>query len=226
MIHATASGGVPDLDDGRLRVLRDQLLRRAADQDLRLVHDDQAVAKLRRLFHVVGREQDRHAAALELADFLPEDVARLRVEAGGRLVEDEHPGFVEKSSREHESALHAARKRHDGRVPLLAKGDEVEQLVGAAGGLVGRDTEIAAVDDEILRTVKSGSRLSSCGQIPARALDVARVGPDVQPQNLLPSRTSPAEAVDHLHRRGLARPVRAEKAEALPSRTSKDTCPR
>ena len=62
---------------------------RALGDDLRLVHDDEPVAQLLGLVHVVGREDERHAALLEPVQAVPQQVAGLRVEAGRRLVEEQ-----------------------------------------------------------------------------------------------------------------------------------------
>ena len=62
---------------------------------LRLVHDHQAVAQLLRLVHVVGGQDERHALLLEAVEAVPEQVPRLRVEAGGGLVEQQQVGLVD-----------------------------------------------------------------------------------------------------------------------------------
>ena len=77
----------PQLGDLAGGVLLDELARRPLGHDLRLVHDDEPVAQLLRLVHVVGRQDERHALLLEPVEALPEQVARLGVEAGRGLVE-------------------------------------------------------------------------------------------------------------------------------------------
>ena len=78
----------PELDDLPLDEPLDQLARGALRDDLRLVHDHEPIAELLRLVHVVRREDERHALLLEAVEAVPERVPRLRVEAGGRLVEE------------------------------------------------------------------------------------------------------------------------------------------
>ena len=58
-------------------------------------------------------------AALELVDQVPELAARLRVEAGGRLVEEEQLGIADQRAGEREPLLLPARQRADARVALL-----------------------------------------------------------------------------------------------------------
>ena len=76
----------------------------------RLVHDHEPVAQLLRLVHVVGRQHERHAALLEPVQPIPQQVARLRVEAGGRLVEEQELRLVDQAARDRQAPLHAARQ--------------------------------------------------------------------------------------------------------------------
>ena len=54
-----------------------------------MVDDRDPVAELVGLLHVVRGEEDRLALGVELAEDLPQRDAALRVEAGGRLVEEQ-----------------------------------------------------------------------------------------------------------------------------------------
>ena len=66
-----------------------ELLRRAEREQLAVVDDREPVAELVGLFHVVRGEEDGLAVAVQLAEDLPQRDATLRVEAGGRLVEEQ-----------------------------------------------------------------------------------------------------------------------------------------
>ena len=61
------------------------------------VHDHEAVAQLLGLFHVVRREHGGDALPLQLVEALPQQVPRLRVEAGGGLVEQQQLGLVDRA---------------------------------------------------------------------------------------------------------------------------------
>ena len=100
----------PQLEDLARRVLRDQLARRAVRDDLAAVHHDEPVAELLGLVHVVRRDHERHALGLQPVEPLPDEVARLRVEARRRLVEDQHVGLGDQRPRDREPALHAPRE--------------------------------------------------------------------------------------------------------------------
>src|ERR1043166_1103610 len=65
----------------------DQLGRRAERDHFSVVHDRDAVAETRRLFHVMCRQENRAAARAEFLDDVPEREARLRIESGGRFIE-------------------------------------------------------------------------------------------------------------------------------------------
>ena len=57
--------------------------------------------------------------------------AALRVEAGGRLVEEQDPRRVDEREREVQPALHAARVAADAAVGRLGQPDALEQLLRA-----------------------------------------------------------------------------------------------
>ena len=131
-------------------VRRDELARRALGHDAPAVHDHEPVAELLGLVHVVGREHERDAVLLQPVEPLPEHVARLRVEPGRRLVEQQHLGLVDERTRDREAALHAARERIDPRVAPVAQLHELEQLRGPPADLRARQVEVAAVDHEVV----------------------------------------------------------------------------
>ena len=126
------AGREAQLGDLAGRVLLDQRARAALGDDLGLVHDDEPVAQLLGLVHVVGRQDERHAALLEPVQAVPQQVAGLRVEAGRRLVEEQHVGLVDQRAGDRQAPLHAARQRLDLVVGALGQLGELEQLVGAA----------------------------------------------------------------------------------------------
>ena len=81
----------------------------ALGHDLAVVDDRDPVGDALRLLHVVRREKHRHLlVAAQLADEFPDLVAGLRVEPGGRLVEEQNPRPVLQGAGDFEPALHAA----------------------------------------------------------------------------------------------------------------------
>ena len=86
---AGAASSTRELDHVLRAQRRDQLPGRAEGDRLAVVHDRHAVAQPRGFFHVVGRQQHGAPARLERLDDAPGREARLRVESGGGLVEEQ-----------------------------------------------------------------------------------------------------------------------------------------
>ena len=76
------------------------------------------------------------AVALHPRDLAVQLAARLRVEAGGRLVEEHELGLVDEREREREPLPLAARQRVERGVGLVGEREAFEQL--PAGGVLSR----------------------------------------------------------------------------------------
>ncbi len=76
------------LHDLTSRPLLDQLARRAGGRDAAGVHDHEPVTQLLGLVHVVSGDDKRHAFPLQPVEAVPQQVARLGIETGSRLVQD------------------------------------------------------------------------------------------------------------------------------------------
>ena len=140
----------PQLQHLAGRVLFDQPARRALGDDAATVHHHQPVAQLLGFVHVVRGQHQRDAALLEPVEAVPQDVAGLRVEAGGRLVEQQQVGFAHQRPGDREAALHATRQRVDAFVRSLGELHELEQLGGTTPALGAGDVEVAPVDHQVL----------------------------------------------------------------------------
>ena len=114
-------------------------LRRALGDDPAAVDDPDVVGELVGLLQVLGGEEDGGAVVVQRPHLLPDRLAADRVEAGGRLVEEEHPRFVDERRGEVEPALHAARVAADAAVGGGGEVDPFEQVVGAPPALGGGD---------------------------------------------------------------------------------------
>ena len=111
-------------------VLGDQRRRRTLGHDLAVVHHDEPVAELLGLVHEVRGEHQRGAAFLELVELVPQQVARLRIETGGRLVEQQQVGLVDQRAGDAHPPLLPAGQGVDLAVGAVAELDEVEQFGG------------------------------------------------------------------------------------------------
>ena len=148
------------------------------------VHHHQPVAQLLGLVHVVGGQHQRHALLLEPVELLPQDVAGLRVQARGGLVEQQQVGVVDQRAGDGQASLEAAGQAVDLGVALVGELEEREQLVGAGGDDLAGDAEVAAVDEQVLpdrELVVEGVLLRAD---PSRARTGGAVGHRVAPEHL------------------------------------------
>jgi hypothetical protein len=96
------------------------------------VHDGDAVAELLRLFQVVGREEDGHPPSRPQAgDVVEELEADARVQADGRLVEEQHLGIRDQRPGDLEAAALAPAVGVDRTVDERAELERVDDLVDA-----------------------------------------------------------------------------------------------
>src|SRR4029077_4974031 len=86
----------------------------------------------------------------ELAQTVPDQMARLRVEAGRRFIQDQQFGVVDERAREREPALHPARQRADAIAPLVGETGKLEELRNPRAQRRAVEAEIAAVDLQVL----------------------------------------------------------------------------
>ena len=86
------------------------------------------------LVHVVRGDQEGQALAGELVDLLPEIAARLRIDAGGRLVEQQQLRLVNHAGRQGQALFPAAGKLAGKLVPPLGQAEPLEALAAPPGG--------------------------------------------------------------------------------------------
>ena len=205
-----------DLDDVAADVAADQVGRFPLDEKAPLVHDDQPVAETGGLIHVVGRQQDREPLRPELLQTLPDLVARLGIEAGRRLVEDEELRPVEKRAGHHQTPDHPAGEVGRPGVFPVVEGHEPQQLPGAPRRLGRGDVEVAGEDLEVLKNGKVRIDVVLLLADADPGLHRARLPGDVEAQHPQRPPARRGEGVDHPDRGGLPRPVGTEDPEALP----------
>ena len=155
------------------------LVGRADDRDAAVVDDAHPVGLLG-LLEVVRRQEDGRAVGVaDLAEVVPQAAAADRVEARGRLVEEQHPGPMHEAADDLELALHAARERLERLVDVVAEPDDVGELLDALAVLGGhraveRPVRVQAVD----RDVEADVLLAREVLVDARVLED---DPDVAP---------------------------------------------
>src|SRR5581483_2201491 len=136
--------------------------------------------------------------------------ARLGVEAGGRLVEEQQLRIADDAQRDVQAAALPSGERGDPRAFLAAQSDQIDHLAGRAGPW--------EVPGEVPHDLADGqfvdvARLLHHDADPAAPAPAG--GLRVLTQDLDPAAVPPAVSLEDLRRRGLARSVRPEQREGL-----------
>ncbi len=109
-----------------------ELARRPDREHAPVLDDRHAVGELLRLVEVVGGQQDRLAERAQRAHRLPGGAARLRVEAGGGLVEEDQLGVADERQREVQPPQLPAGELAAAHVGLLLQAGQREHLLDVA----------------------------------------------------------------------------------------------
>ena len=192
-----------------------ELGRLARGDDAAVIDDRDAVARVG-LFEIVRRQEERRPVlGAELLEESPDPAALARVEAEGRLVEEEDRRAVEDPAREVERAPHAARERPDAHLAPVLEPEQVERLVDPDLALLAGQAVEAGAEAQVLvggQVEVEGGLLEDDADLPANP---ERIGLDVEPRDLDASPGGLEQRRQHADRRRLAGPVRAQEAEEL-----------
>jgi len=152
---------------------------------------------------------------VQLPDVVPDVAARLGVEAEGGLVEEQDLGPVGQAPGDLQAPLHAARVLVDQHAGLVGELDQGQDLVDAAPALGLAEAVHHGVELEVLaagQAAVEGRLLEDDADALAHGVAVAG---DVEAGHDGGARGRPEEGREHVDRRRLAGPVRAEKPEQL-----------
>ncbi len=116
--------------------------------------------------------------------------AVLRVEPGGRLVEEQHAGQVDQPHRDVEATPLAAGKRGDLAVGDRTEVEVVDELAGPAPGVGAGQPVGTALADELVAPELAVPGAVALADVADRAADVALGGDDVVAGDLRRSRRS------------------------------------
>ena len=191
-----------------------ELVRRALGDHVAVVDDRDPVGEPVGLLEVLGRQQDGRAVADELLDRLPQVDPRARVQAGGRLVEEQHRRARDERRREVQPAPHAARVG-------LRRAARRRRRARSARAAPARAASPPRACCRRAGRPSSGSRspvrFSSTAAYwpasPIRERSFARVLDHVQPGHARLARVGRQQRREHAHRGRLPGPVRAEHAQ-------------
>ncbi len=203
------SVGGPKADLGR-RGGGAELVGRALGDDLAANDDRDTVGEHLRLVHVVRGQEHGLAEFSQPGDQRPELAPGGRIEAGGRLVEEEQVGIADQSDADVEAAQLSAGEATRARLGLGAETNVLDRLVDARGLAV-----IAGVELERLANGEFGSHpaLLEHDSDPLMPLTVGLCGVLAEHADL--AGAALAIALEDLGRRGLARAVWPEEGEDL-----------
>ena len=135
-------------------ILRNQFARRAADQNLPVIDDQQPVTQFLRLIHVMCREQNRQPLLPEFAELFPDRMPDVRIKPGRRFIEDQNPRLVDQPAGDHQAALHATGERFNPDVAFVFEFDKADQFIGAPFRFVAGDAEIAGINEQVVADIQ------------------------------------------------------------------------
>src|SRR5690606_1286173 len=78
------------------------------EDDFTTIDDPDAIGHFFGLLDIVGRQNDGDPVVAQASHHLPHIAAKLHIDAGRRLVEEQDPGLVRQRLGDHHAALHAA----------------------------------------------------------------------------------------------------------------------
>ena len=184
------------------------LARRADGDDAALVDDGHAVAELLGLLDVVGGEQDGALLAAEVLHQLVNLQARLRIEAGRRLVEEQHLRIVEEREGQRQALLLAAGKLRIQRLALFPELQALEELAAVDGARVEAREKVHGLADLHLVLEPRGLEADADA-----VLHLAGLHLRIEAEHRHPAAGARAKPLEDFDRGGFSGAVRPEQSE-------------
>src|ERR1035441_7739072 len=125
-----------------------QFCRRALGNDAAVIDDRQAIAQSVGLVHIMRGNHDGLAEAVVVANDLPQQQARLRIEPGAGLVQKQHFGIVHHSAGDRQALHHAAGKGAHHVAGAVRQPKLFQQFIGAPLPVAGALPEVGAVKSQ------------------------------------------------------------------------------
>ena len=192
------------------------IVRGAGGDHATVVDDGDVVGQPVGLVQVLGREQDGRSGGGQVANDGPQFLAAARVQPGGGLVQEQHPGLADQADRQVQSAAHAPGVAGHRPVPGLGQAEPVQQRHGAVAGTGPGKPEQPADQDQVLR---AGQFLVQRGVLAGQRDELTYLvcpGDHVVPVDPGGAAVRAQQGGQDPHGGGLARPVGAEQPEYGP----------
>ena len=151
----------------------------------------------------------------QVQDRLPQEEARLGVEARGGLVQHQQARLVHQRAGQHQALGHAAGVVVDLVVLAPGQAEPRHELQGALAPLAAAGPEVRGVEGQVLQRGERAVQVAALRHDGDARLDRDRVAHDVDAVHQHAPRGRPHAGGDDPDGRGLAGPVRAEQAEHL-----------
>ena len=204
-----------DLEDVAAERHPAQRLRRVERDELPVEDQGDLVAVLG-LRDVLGRDDQRPSLRPQAAQLVPDGLAQDRVDAGGRLVDEEHFGVVDERARELEAALHAAGEVAGEDVARVEEVDDLERALDSTGAPEGTDAVQRRNESDVLLCRQVLVEAEQLGHVGEPAAHSAAEAHRVLAQDGDLALASAERAGEHPDRRRLAGSARADDAEDRP----------
>jgi len=161
------------------------------------------------------RQHNGGATALQPLQRIPEQVTRLRIEAGSRLVEHQDSWAGNERTCNGESTLHATRERLHLVLRAIAELEEFKQFIGPGRNAGAIHAEEATEDEQVLAHGQLHVQRLLLMYNADLATNLGAVEIWILAKDLQRSRGTWRDARDHAHGRRLPSTVRPEEAEEL-----------
>ena len=165
------------------------------------------------LLEVLSGQQERRPLADELAHDRPNLDAAARIEAGRRLVQEQHARAGQQTRRQVETPPHTTGVRAGGAVGGVSQIEALQQLVRPRASIRGREVKQPPEHFEVL---PAGQDLVDRGKLagqPQKLTDARGVVDDVVAENLGPSGVRSEQRGQHPNERRLPGAVRSEQTK-------------
>ena len=195
--------------------LAHEIGRRAGGDDAAVIDEHDAIAEPLRFLHVVRAVENGRAGRGLFAHGGEDALARLRIDADRRLVEQEHARCMQEGAGEIEAPLHAAGEGRDDVVGALGETGDVERARDGRTRVAPRQPEQAHEEMQVLACGQRRVERDLLRHQAERAPRLRRLAVDGMAGDRRRARARPAQRREHGQRRGFAGAVRPQQADDL-----------